>query len=158
MLPTRRSSLLLVAVSVIMIADGCVVVGGALLGIALEEAAANSTRTSQGKVIFSRSEAKSIRAYYSVRADLDSEYPGLPSTVSARSLKRYKKLPSGLATQPLPNELIETLPESVRGYERAVVPSVCKVLLIKVETQTIHDVLDDVHTSSDCRAKTEGGT
>jgi hypothetical protein len=97
------------------------------------------------EVVFTDSEASTIRAYYrdhaAPRNGKNKKNKGLPPGI-AKNLQRGKPLPPGIAKQALPSGLINQLPPAPDGYERIVLSG--KVLLVEVATQVIHDVLEDI--------------
>ena len=96
-------------------------------------------------VIFSNSEATTIRAYFSdqhAHGSKNGKGPkALPPGIE-KNLARGKALPPGIAKQVLPDGLLKRLPPAPHGYERILVSG--KVLLVEIATQVIHDVLEDV--------------
>ncbi len=97
------------------------------------------------EVIFSSSEATTIRAYFSDQrmqgSKKDKGLKSLPPGIE-KNLARGKSLPPGIAKQVLPAGLLKLLPPAPQGYERILVSG--KVLLVEIATQVIHDVLEDV--------------
>ncbi len=97
------------------------------------------------EVIFSSSEATTIRAYFSDQrmqgSKKDKGLKSLPPGIE-KNLARGKSLPPGIAKQVLPAGLLKLLPPAPKGYERILVSG--KVLLVEIATQVIHDVLEDV--------------
>ena len=97
------------------------------------------------EVIFSSSEATTIRAYFSDQrmqgSKKDKGLKSLPPGIE-KNLARGKSLPPGIAKQVLPAGLLKLLPPAPRGYERILVSGT--VLLVEIATQVIHDVLEDV--------------
>ncbi len=97
------------------------------------------------EVIFSSSEATTIRAYFSDQrmqgSKKDKGLKSLPPGIE-KNLARGKSLPPGIAKQVLPEGLLKLLPPAPKGYERILVSG--KVLLVEIATQVIHDVLEDV--------------
>ncbi len=97
------------------------------------------------EVIFSSSEASTIRAYFSDHrmqgSKKDKGLKSLPPGIE-KNLARGESLPPGIAKQVLPAGLLKLLPPAPKGYERILVSG--KVLLVEIATQVIHDVLEDV--------------
>ena len=105
---------------------------------------ANASTLSVG-VIFSNSEATTIRAYFNDHHMQGSKngkgLKSLPPGIE-KNLARGKALPPGIAKQVLPDGLLKRLPPAPHGYERILISG--KVLLVEIATQVIHDVLEDV--------------
>ena len=97
------------------------------------------------QVVFGSNEIAIIHDYFRDHKSKHNKNNGkgknsLPPGI-AKNLERGKPLPPGIAKQSLPADLLSSLPNAPRGYERIIVGG--KVLLVEIATQVIHDILED---------------
>jgi len=126
-----------------------IIVKSILCGLAAFALCAVAAPTQAGEVsvdvVFSDGEASIIRAHYrdhdGPRAGSGKGKKRLPAGI-AKNLQRGKRLPPGIARQPLPADLADRLPTPPNGFERIVLSG--KVLLVEIATEVVHDVLEDV--------------
>ena len=92
--------------------------------------------------VFSDVERETIRRYF-LKHPEQLQTPGNLGTDSTVEIVRGRQLPPGILKQArsLPQELENALPPAPRGYARVILGG--KVLLVDIDAQVVHDVIED---------------